>query len=286
MQSIQKLKEDLESNVELTGLIDVLKAIAMAKFRALEREKERFTKFLNTFENFFGMINMESSRHPFIKGGGRLAIVIVTSDEGFMGGLNTRVINSALNYPEAKQAELIVIGEWGARYLQGLGFKMQKFPGITREKRYEDALKIRDYLFKECKSGKFGRLILVYPKPISFTVQTPDIVTILPCRDMYNTPKTKPAQDEIIQEGTTDQIIEYLMEAWMLQKLIEIFEDSNLSEFSARAVHLEQSHHLLTQKSKEIRLQYFRSHHELVDKGIREAYSSRVTRRKKAHGTV
>ena len=70
----------------------------------------------------------------------------------------------------------------------------------------------------------------------------------------------------------------------MMEKLLEVFEDSNLSEYSARAVHLDQSHHLLVQKSKGIRLQYLRSHHELVDKGIREAFSSRVSRRKKSHG--
>jgi ATP synthase F1 gamma subunit len=281
MQSVQKLREELNNNNELTGLIDVLKGIAMAKFRILEKSKERFATFLNTFENFFQMIDVNAGQHPFVKGGGRLAIIMITSDEGFMGGLNTRVINEALNLPESSNAQLIVLGEWGARYLQGLGHNFVKFPGVTKEKNHESAVTLKDYIFKETMSGKFSRLTLVYPKPISFTVQTPQVISILPCREIFKKKQNFVSDEEIIQEGPTDKIIEYLLETWLIEKLHEVFEDSNLSEYSARAVHLEQSHFLLTQRSKGIRLQYFRSHHEQVDKGIREAFSSRVTRKKK-----
>ncbi len=285
MQSIQKLKEDLVSNNQLSELVDVLKGIAMAKFRMLEKSKERFATFLNTFENFFQMVDVSSAQHPFIRGGGRLGIIMVTSDEGFMGGLNTRVINEALNIPESNNAELVVIGEWGARYLQGLGHKFAKFPGVTKEKAREHAVMLKDYIFKEAMAGHISRLMLVYPKPISFTVQTPQKITILPCREIFQKKQGFVAPDEeIIQEGPTDKILEYLLETWLIEKLHEVYEDSNLSEYSARAVHLEQSHHLLLQRSKSIRLQYFRSHHEHVDKGIREAFSSRVSRRKKSHG--
>lgn len=282
MQSIQKLKEELGSNLQLSGLVDVLKGIAMAKYRMLERTKEQYTQFLNTFENFFQMIDIHSGDHPFIQGGGRLGLVIVTSDEGFMGGLNTRVINEALKSYAAGSTDIIIIGEWGARYLQGLNFQFHKFPGVTKEKHIEDAEKIKQFVFEKAMSRQFSRLMIAYPKPISFTVQTPKVISILPCREIVaHKPKAAVSQTDIIQEGKTSAIIEYLMDVWIRQKLLEIFEDSNLSEFAARSVHLDQSHHLLSEKTKAIRLKYFRSRHEVIDKGIRESFSSRVTRRKK-----
>lgn len=293
MLSAQKLKKELELNVELTELLDVLKGIASSQFRALEKKKERFATFLNAFEGFFQMIEFRSIEHPFAKDtSGKLGIIMVTSDEGFMGGLNTRVINTALQFTGAKDAQLIVIGERGAGYLKGLGHNFVKFPGTSGEERYEAAVKLKDYIMKEGLAGKFSRLILVYPKPISFTVQKIEVVKILPCSELFEKQRTedrgqkiedrkKLNPEEVIIESSLSSIIEFLLGAWITEKLFEVFEDSKLSEFSARTVHLEESHQVLLQRGRHIQFQYFRSHHDLVDRGMRETFSAQVIRRKK-----
>ena len=79
------------------------------------------------------MIDFSSVEHPFAKGEGRLGIIMITSDEGVRGGLNTRVINTALSYPGAADAQLILIGERGAGYLKDIGRDFTKFPGVTTE---------------------------------------------------------------------------------------------------------------------------------------------------------
>jgi len=284
MLSAQKLKKELELNAELTELLDVLKGIASSQFRALEKKKERFATFLDAFEGFFKMIDFSSIDHPFAKDtSGKLGIIMVTSDEGFMGGLNTRVINTALNYTGAKEAHLIVIGERGAGYLSGLGHNFVKFPGIIGEERYEAALKLKDYIMKEGLSGKFSRLILVYPKSVSFTVQKVEVVKILPCSELFEKQRTEDRgqrTEEVIIESSLGSIIEFLLGAWITEKLFEVFEDSKLYEFSARTVHLEESHQVLLQRGRGIQFQYFRSHHDLVDRGMRETFSAQLIRKK------
>jgi ATP synthase F1 gamma subunit len=280
MLSAQKLKKELELNNELTELLDVLKGIASSQFRALEKKKERFAKFLGAFEGFFQMIDFSSVEHPFAKDtSGKLGIIMVTSDEGFMGGLNTRVINTAMNYTGAKEARFIVIGERGAGYLKGLGHDFVKFPGIAGEERYEAAVKLKDYIMKEGLAGKFSRLILVYPKPISFTVQKIEAIKILPCSELFERKKAEDRENVII-ESSLGSIIEFLLGAWITEKLFEVFEDSKLSEFSARTVHLEESHQVLLQRGRRIQFQYFRSHHDLVDRGMRETFSAQLIRKK------
>ncbi|MBI3602047.1 MAG: F0F1 ATP synthase subunit gamma [Candidatus Omnitrophica bacterium] len=282
MQTVQKLKKEFELNTELAGLLDTLKGIASAQFRMLEKKKERFKHFLFAFEKFFPMIDFNAVQHPFARDKGPLGIMIVTSDEGFMGGLNTRVINTALSYPGADDALLIVIGARGASYLKGLGHDFLEFPGIASDRRYEEAVKFKNFIIKKGLAGTFARLILVYPKPLSFTVQKPQVLSILPCSELFQKKEnlTKEEKD-IITEGSPEGIIEYLLDAWITEKLFEVFEDSHLSEFSARTVHLEESHQILLRRSRVIRGQYLRSYHELVDKGMREAFASRIIHRKK-----
>ena len=282
MQTVEKLKKELDLYAELTDLSEVLKGIAAAEFHELQRKKVRFVKFTDAFESFFLTIDFSGVEHPFQQDKtGKLAVIMITSNEGFMGGLNARVINTALAEPGAKTAELIIVGERGAGYLRGLGHTFTDFPGITSEERYEAALRLKDFIMDEGLAGRFGRLILVYPKPVTFSVQTIEILRILPCSELFKRrEKTIEKKGDIIIESPLSSIIEHLVGAWITEKLLEVFEDSKLAEFSARTCHLEERHQELERKVKVIRTQYFRSHHELIDKGIRELFAARGRRRK------
>ena len=136
---------------------------------------------------------------------------------------------------------------------------------------------------KEGLAGKFARLILVYPKPVSFTVRKIEVSTILPCTELFAERKgAAGGVADVIMESAVSSVVEYLVEIWIIQKLCEVLEDSKLAEFSARTVHLEESHHVLLRRGSAIQFQYFRSHHDLVDKGMRETFSAQIIRKGKA----
>lgn len=281
MKTVQRLKEELELNGDLTELMDVLKGIAVSEFWALSKKMGRFTRFMKAFEGFFQMMDFSSSQHPFTQEHGVLGIIMVTSNEGFMGGLNARVINTALNYKGADEAQLMIVGEQGAIYLGSLGREFVDFSGFGTGECYEAALQLRNYILEKGRAGKFGKLVLFYPKPISFMVQKVEELTLLPCVKLFEErPAEMQKQVAPIIESSVDDIVEYLVETWIVQKLFEVFEDSKLAEFSARTVHLEESYQILLEQGKGIRYQYFRGRHELVDAGMRDIYSAQIVRKK------
>ncbi|MCK5082892.1 MAG: F0F1 ATP synthase subunit gamma [Candidatus Omnitrophica bacterium] len=281
MKTVQWLKEELELNGDLTELMDVLKGIAVSEFWALSKKMGRFTRFMKAFEGFFQMMDFSASEHPFTKEHGSLGIIMVTSNEGFMGGLNSRVINTALAYRGADEAELMIVGEQGAAYLESLGRRFVDFPGVVTGECYEAALRLRDYITEKGRAGKFGKLILFYPKPLSFMVQRVEELTILPCVKLFEGNPVEIKKKVVpIVESSVDDIIEHLVKTWIVQKLFEVFEDSKLAEFSARTVHLEESYQVLLEQGKGVRYQYFRGRHELVDAGMRDIYSAQIVRKK------
>ena len=279
--SVQKLKQKLQSNNNLAELLDVLKGIAIARFQDLDRKKERFSKYHEAFEGFVKFIDFRSTANPYTSEKGYLGIIMITSNEGFMGGLNTRVINTALDQAGSKinTASLMVVGEQGATYLRSIGHLFKEFPGIITEERNEGALKLKDYIVQEALAGRLSRLICVYPKPVTFMVQNIDVITLLPCREIFE--QEAQTNDEIIVESSLNDMIKYLVESWITQKLFEVFEASQLAEFSARAVHLEESYQTLQEKGKKIQYQYFRSVRESIDKGLRDMLAARMLVKKK-----
>jgi len=300
MKSLPKLHKELSFNREMSELVDTLKGVAIAEFQALERNKERFNHFLESVGSFFKLIDFSQVEHPFTEGSGQLGIIMVTSDEGFMGGLNTRVMEEALNHPRAAEAELIVIGSRGENYLKGMGYEeIISFPGIGSDQRYEAALKLKEYVIRRSLQGEVGRFIIFYPKPVSFFVQRVERVDILPCHELFEgSPKKEESlvdrqkrndwisfipgvDEEIVVESSLEKMVEYLAETWMMQKLFEIFEESKLAELAARAGHLEESHQNLIDEGKNVRFQYFQSHHEMIDSELRDMFSAQVVRKKK-----
>ncbi len=280
-------------------MIQTLKNIAASQYHMLEREKERFADFMAQFTGFFQVVDMVHQDAPLVNVlTDVVGIVLVTSDSGFMGGLNAGVIQAGYDVqgllPES-QVRYIVIGDKGAAKLSESGRDFKAFPGIFPETRYEQAMEIRDYIVKEVSEKRIGKVVVVHPRPISFTQQIIDTFNLLPCGELFDrsaavaAPVGKAGMKKLIAdarkvtvESKFEDMVTYLAEVWVASKLYEVFEDSKLAEFAARAMHLEESAQKLEKEHKKLKHQCFRAAHELVDKGMRESFSSRKKKKKVA----
>lgn len=276
------IKKDLDFNHGLSSLIEVLKNIAVAQYRALERKFRSFDKFSKAVESCFEFIDFSKATHPFLTPVKKnQAIVVVTSDTGLLGGLNRQVISAALSELQKNPGFLVVIGARGKMYAKESGIPYTAFPGIRDEGRLAQALQLRDYLYKRALKGEFGALKVIYPRPVSFTMQRVEVVPFFPFVPDFSLPqegqqdKNKEVKNVIFESSHSD-IVEYLVYLWMGEKLFEIFGLSRLSEFAARYVHLEDSLRRLKEMDTKLKLQYFRVRHEIIDQSMRELFSSRL----------
>ena len=162
-------------------------------------------------------------------------------------------------------------------FLRDSSISFIAFGGIKDEERYAQAMQLRDYCIGRVFKEKIGYLKIVYPRPVSFTVQRVETVSFFPF-----TPSVTPQklgldfQPEVILESRLEDLLEYLVGVWIGQKLYEIFGMSRLAEFAARFVHLEESHQKLKDLDGKTKLEYFRVRHELIDRNMRELFAARL----------
>lgn len=293
---LHELKKDLIFNKDLLSLVSTLKNVAGAQFHLLEKKKQRFDAFMNAFAGFFRVVNLVDVVNPLVRVESDVTgLLIVTSDSGFMGGLNSSVIRAGLaaveNLPKDK-VKIIVVGDKGAGVLEDQP-DLKKFGGISQDTIYEQSVVIKDYLMREVKARRIGKLMVAYPKALSFSTQTIDVVNLLPCGDLFD--KETPSEvtehvgarrfiaeaREVVVESSFDDMVEYLSGVWVTSKLFEIFEDGKLAEFSARAMHLEGSLQKVEKEYKMVKQKCFKATHELIDKGMRESFAAKSTKKKK-----
>ena len=278
MKTLSNIKKDLEFDKGLLSLLEVLKNISVAQYKILEHKIKTYERFSQVLGTFFEFIDIKGIDHPFLNPRERKQIVIaVTSDSGLVGGLNRHVINAALNELADIPGKLVVIGERGKAYARESGVPFTAFGGVKEDERQEQASQLRDYVVDKVIKESIGYLKIVYPKPISFTVQHVEIVQFLP----YNTigmgsSERKWALGDIIMESNVNDILEYILYLWIGHKVYEIFGLSRLSEFAARFVHLEESSQKLKDMDAKLQQEYFRVRHELIDRNMRELFSARL----------
>ncbi len=294
---LNELKKELSFNTDMMSLVDTLKNVAGAQYHQLEKQKERFDRFMDAFADFFKVVNLVEVDNPLVRVvSDVLGVVIVTSDSGFMGGLNQGVIREALKAHEGmpdEKVSYVVIGDKGAGRFGDMGKEFKFFPGIGQETIYEQAVEIKDYIVGEVLAGRIGKVVLAYPKALSFSAQTLDVVNILPCAELFDIESDSEVASRIedkgllseatrvIVESSFTDMVEYLAGVWVTSKLFEVFEDSKLAEFSARAMHLEGSLQKVEKEHKKLKHKVFKAVHEEVDKSMRECHSAKMIKDKK-----
>jgi ATP synthase F1 gamma subunit len=319
---VTRFKRELRTTTDLMELVDVLKRVALSQFHSLDGTRQRLgwttaessgdgtdppgrrsaqasepplrladpdaaspaLSLSIVLEDFFRLIPPAHCRHPFLEPPAPpLGMVIVTSDEGFLGGLNSAVIQKALASRDGPTAELMVLGERGSNYFKELGQPFKHFPGIGERIAARRVEALRDYIVAQFLRRAFARVVVVYPRPLSFSHQEVDVVQLLPYARPSGAPgPAAPAPTDTILEPSARSIIEYLVKLWVTRKLHEVFWQSRLAELGARAMHLEASFQELGQQRKKQTLQYFRGLHEVTDTSIRETYAGVVARRRQA----
>lgn len=278
MKTLSNLKKDLEFDKGLLALLEVLKNISVAQYKTLEHKLKVFEKYSQVLNTFFDFIDIKNIDHPFLSPKEKKQIVIaVTSDSGLLGGLNRHVIATALSQLAEVPGSLVVIGERGKLYAREGGIPFVAFPGVKDEERFIQAEQLRDYVVSRVMKENISYLKVVYPKPISFTVQHVEVEQFLP----YNTAGdqnrgAKYPLDDIILESDIGSMLEYVLFLGVGYRMYEIFGMSRLSEFAARFVHLEESAQKLKDMDAKLQQEYFRVRHELIDRGMRELFSARL----------
>jgi len=285
MASITQLRQDIEFTEQLGSLLDVLKSIAAQQFHALERALRVNDRFFTAIQTIAGTLDLDHYTHPFTQSEGPRGVIAVTSDTGFLGGLNQQVIALAAQEYRRAPGALMIVGQRGASYVEERRLPAQYFPGIQEAGRHALATEVRAYALEQVLQGRVGTLSVVYPRALTFTVQRVEMVRLLPCQEWLRgqEPQQTPAGGPIVLESARRDLLEYLVWVWMGEKLVEIFGHGRLAELAARSVHLEGSSQELQQRVRKFRQSYFRRRRELIDANMRELFAARSSFRQGAH---
>ncbi|MBF0571691.1 MAG: F0F1 ATP synthase subunit gamma [Candidatus Omnitrophica bacterium] len=280
MGKASKVKAEVMEVRELVDLIQVLKDVADMKYHAMAAQKVKFNRFNESFIEFFSLVGFSQVRHPLVNNSNPNSIILVISTErGFVGDLNSRVIGRAMEEKEKNpQSQFVVVGKKGVMKLEGMGQKILKaYEDVEDRGFYEVAVDIKTYLVKEVMELRVGKVIIVYPWPKDFTITKPRAIKLLPCEDLLpKQSQTVERFQQVIEESDPLDMTGYLADLWLSSKIYEIFFDTNLAAACAQSQQLDNSLGKMRKEREVVKLKYRKAKRGDIDKSLREVFSARM----------
>jgi F-type H+-transporting ATPase subunit gamma len=166
----------------------------------------------------------------------RALIVLITSDKGLAGSLNTNVITAALGLVKdegADRVDFVAVGRKGTDALRRTGQNViAVFPGKDRMISVFDAKPIAQIAIDDFLNFTYDKVYVVYTDFISTLAQKPNILQILPLTDRTADHNL----EEYEFEPNPDEVMENLIYRYIEFAVYQSMLEAAASEHSARMV--------------------------------------------------
>jgi F-type H+-transporting ATPase subunit gamma len=180
------------------------------------------------------------SDHPLLAGGGddaKRLIVLVTTDRGLAGPLNTNTIRYAsreiLEHPG--DLAVVTVGRKGRDAMRRSGVPLEAhFAGFGDRPTFGDVLPLARLITDDYLAGTYGRVDLIYSRFVSTLVQRPEVFQLLPIRPSEDT-EGIPGNQFIFEPGPA-AVLEQLVPRYIATRLFQAVLEGKASEESSRMV--------------------------------------------------
>jgi F-type H+-transporting ATPase subunit gamma len=164
-----------------------------------------------------------------------VGVVMMTSDRGLAGALNTNVIRRAsqLILEQQHEIELITVGRKGQDFMARRGHKLLgTFTHLGDQPGYMDVVGIARVVMDSYMQGVMDEAWLVYPQFVSTLVQRPTVVKLLPITSSERV--TRPI--DYIYEPDPAEILNQLLPRYVEVSIYQAVLETIASEHSARMI--------------------------------------------------
>src|SRR6266851_8778212 len=171
-KEIRNKIKSVQNTRKITKAMEMVAASKMRKAQERMRHARPYGEKIRTIAAHLAHANTEY-RHPFLvkrEGVKGVGMIVVTSDKGLCGGLNTNVLRLALNklrewQGEGRSAQLTAIGNKGFGFMQRFGGNIvSHLTGVGDTPHMEGLIGPMKVQIDAFSKGETGALYIVYTR--------------------------------------------------------------------------------------------------------------------------
>ena len=177
--------------------------------------------------------------HPLLArpDGGTRLLVVITTDRGLAGPLNTNTIRFALTEAAEFDGRLTVVtvGRKGRDAIRRTGIPIAAhFNGFGDKPNFADVTPLARLVSDDFLSGTYAQIDLVYPRFVSTLVQRPTAEQLLPIRPGPDAPGVP--GNQFIFEPNPATVLRQLLPRYVATRVYQAILETTASEMSSKMV--------------------------------------------------
>ena len=278
MAGTKEIRTQIKSIKNTQKITKAMEMVAASKMRKAPDRMQESRPYAQKIHDVIGHVAMANAeyKHPFMveREVKRVALIIVSTDRGLCGGLNTNLFKKAViemrRYrDEGVEVDLCVIGSKALQFFKRLGGNI-----VAESKDLGDRPHINDLIgsikvvLDNFRDGKVDRVVLLENKFVNTMTQQAEATQLLP---------TAPSRDEslkhhwdYIYEPDTHPVMDTLLERYVESLIYQAVVENVACEMAARMVAMKSASDNAGTMIKDLQLVYNKARQAAITQEISE----------------
>jgi F-type H+-transporting ATPase subunit gamma len=273
--------KSIQNTRKITKAMEMVAASKMRKAQERMRAARPYSEKIRGLAAHLAAANVTEYRHPFLAKSvegqkpKRVGVILVTTDKGLCGGLNTNVLRLTLNSMRQWEAEgttaisATCIGNKGLGFMQRLGANViSQVVHLGDTPHLEKLIGPVKVMIDAFHSGELEMVYIAYTKFVNTMRQEPVLEQLLPLTaDRLGTPK---GSWDYLYEPDARVVIDDLLIRYIEALIYQAVAENMASEQSARMVAMKAATDNAGNVIKELQLVYNKARQASITKEISE----------------
>ena len=279
MPGSKEIRTKIKSVQNTRKITKAMEMVAASKMRRAQERMRTARPYSEKIRNVAANISHANPeyRHPFLVSRDtvkRVGIIVITTDKGLCGGLNTNALRLALNKikeleTEGEEIEVCAIGNKGLGFMQRLGAKVVSQVTALGDKPHMDkligAVKV---MLDGYINDRFDRVLIIYTRFLNTMKQEPVVEQLLPLSgDALGAPDTS---WDYLYEPDAQSVLDQLLTRYIEALIYQAVAENMASEQSARMVAMKAASDNAANVIDELTLVYNKSRQASITKELSE----------------
>jgi len=274
-KEIRKQIKSIQNTQKITRAMEM---VAASKMRRAQERMQAARPYAYKIRNVVSHLHYAHSeyKHPFVieRETKRAGMILVTSDRGLCGGLNTNLLKATLGsmreWSEKKiEIDLCTIGAKGFTFLKRAGGRITSHVShLGDAPRIEQLIGTVKTMLDDYTAGKIDRLFIVYSRFVNTMTQQPMVEQLLPL----------PAKEEkalehhwdYIYEPDSKEVLDDLLTRYIEMLVYQSAVENLACEQSARMVAMKAASDNAGKMIDELKLRYNKARQAAITQEISE----------------
>lgn len=245
MASAREIRRRIRSVRNMSQITRAMEMVSASKMRRAQQNVQASRPYSERIRMMIAALSglsegVESGRFPLLQQRPieRIGVVVVTSDKGLAGALNSNVIRRGVTFVRENDVpvDMVTVGRKGRDFFTRYGQNVTaEFTNLGDWPTIEDLRPIVDVSIGEFVAGRVDAVHLIYSQFVNTLVQRPVAVQILPITPPEDEVAEEQVRDFIFEPGR-DEVLEALLPRYIEVQMYQAMLEAIASEHSARMV--------------------------------------------------